>query len=183
MLSALRHVWPVIALVLIGSLVGCGAPGGVQVAAGGKELPAAEDSAEFIDRVSSQSSVSENDAARGILLLMDGKDTAPNFQKRVEVLTARRVVDSRWDFQPARPITKGKFAYMICQAGGVPGGVMMSVLGPTRRYCLRELQFRDVMVQGSIFTPVTGLEYISVLTRADVYKRTGKFPRPTGNTE
>ena len=180
--SALRHVWPVAAFILIGSLAGCGGTE-LQVAPGGKELPANEDSAEFIDRIASQASVSENDAARGILLLLDGKDAAPNFQKRVESLRARQIVDSRWDFSAARPITKGKFAYMICQAGGVPGGVMLTVLGPTRRYCLRELQYRDVMVQGSMFTSVTGLEYVSVLTRADVYKRTGKFPKTTGNTE
>lgn len=181
MRSAPRYVWPMVAFVLIGSLAGCSE--GIRIAEGGKKIPADEDSAAFIDRISAQPTVTENDAVRGILLLLEGKDAAPSFQKRVETLVARDVVPSRWDYHPDRPITKGKFAYMIYQAVNVPGGVILTLAGPSRRYCLRELQYREVMVEGSMFTPVTGLEYVSVLTRADVYKRTGKFPRPTGNTE
>jgi len=182
MRSALRTVTALGAAAAFCVLTGCGG-GEMRVVETGAKLPADEDSAAFIDRVSSQPNVTEDDAARGLLLLLDGKDAAPTFQKRVETLLAREIVDPKWDFSAARPITRGKFAYMIYQATKIPGGVILMLTGPSRRYCLRELQYRKMMVEGSMFSPVTGLEYVSVLTRADEYRRTGKVPPTTGMTE
>jgi hypothetical protein len=146
-------------------------------------LEAGEDSAAFLDRVSSQENVSENDALRGILLLLDGEDTAKTFQERIDRLRERNIVDGSWDFSADRPISRGKYAYMIYQASKIPGGVVLSLTGPSQRYCLRELQYRSVMVQGVTYMAVSGLEYISVLSRADTYRRTGKVPGLAGDTE
>ena len=146
-------------------------------------LTTGEDSAAFLDRMSSQENVSENDAMRGILLLLDGKDKAQTFQERVTVLRERKIVDASWDFSASRPITRGKYAYMIYQASKMPGGIMLMVTGPSQRYCLRELQYHSVMVQGAVYMAIGGLEYVSVLSRADTYIRTGKVPGLAGDTE
>lgn len=158
-------------------LVGCDAPMGTVAGKGSPvALPAEEDSAAYLDRLSSQNTVSENDAMRGVLLLLDGKDEASSFEQRREKLAERGVVSGTWNFQKDRPITRGKFAYMIFQATKLPGGLILTVGGPNQRYCLRELTYRQFMAQGFILAPVTGMEYVGVLTRADTYVRTGKLP-------
>ncbi|MHC4981595.1 MAG: hypothetical protein ACYTF6_00310 [Planctomycetota bacterium] len=161
---------------------GCGGPPG-QVANPDAVLPAGENSAAFLDRISSQPSVSENDVMRGILLLLDGRDQAGNFAQRLEGLRDKGIVGASWDFDADRPITKGKFAYMIYQACEMPGGIALTLLGPNQRHCLRELQYREVMSEGSPFSKVTGMEFVAVLGRADVYIRTGKVPKKSGVVE
>ncbi|MBN1554060.1 MAG: hypothetical protein JXA11_04890 [Phycisphaerae bacterium] len=157
--------------------VGCEGPmGSVEGKGSPLVLPAEEDSAGYLDRLSDQNTVSENDAMRGILLLLDEKDDAKSFDERRQILLERGVVSGKWSFQKDRPITRGKFAYMIYQAIKLPGGVILTVGGPNQRYCLRELEYRQFMAQGFILAPVTGMEYVGVLTRADAYRRTGKLP-------
>jgi hypothetical protein len=158
-------------------LVGCEGPmGSIEGKGSPLVLPAGEDSAGYLDRLSDQNTVSENDAMRGILLLLDGKDEAQSFEERRQTLLERGIVSGKWTFQKDRPITRGKFAYMIYQAIKLPGGLILTVGGPNQRYCLRELEFHQFMAQGFILAPVTGMEYVGVLTRADAYHRTGKLP-------
>jgi len=167
------------AAIAAGGLAGCGAAG-TRIANTDAALPANEDSAAFLDRISSQVNVSENDALRGILMLLDGQDQAGTFGQRVEKLAGREVVPASWDFDAARPITRGRLAYMIYQAAKIPGGVTLRLIGPTERYCLRELQYRRMMTRGAPYTPVSGMEFVAVLTRAEMYVRTGKFPSMVG---
>jgi len=152
--------------------------------AAAKPLPSGELSDAYLDRISTQAAVSENDAMHGLLLLVDGKDNAKNFAQRVKLLADAGILSRNWTFVASRPITKGKLAYMVYQAAGMSGGVILSVSGPSQRYCLRELQYQKVMVEtGSYYSPVSGMEFIAVLGRADVYKRTGKVPGKAGDTE
>ena len=67
-------------------------------------------------------------------------------------------------------------AYMIHQACRAPRGVVLTLTGPSQRYCLRELQYLGMMSQGFPTTTVTGMEFVAVLTRAEEYRRTGKLP-------
>ena len=175
--------FPVIAVLLaISAMAGCGGTGG-QIADADAALQADEDSAAFLDRISSEPNVSENDAMRGVLLLLEGKDQAGTFRQRAEDLRGRSIVDASWDFDAARPIIKGKLAYMVYQAAKIPGGMMLRLTGPSQRYCLRELQYREVMAEGSTFSNVTGMEFVAVLGRADVYIRTGKVPSKSGQID
>lgn len=63
---------------------------------------------------------------------------------------------------------------MIYQACNMTGGLTLGLLGPSRRYCLRELQYRGLMTKGLASTKVTGLEYVAILARADELRETGK---------
>ncbi len=173
----------VIAASVAVGMAGCGGGVAGRITHPSATLPEKEDSAAFLDRISSQPDVSENDAMRGILLLLDGKDIAGAFENRVKILRKKDIIDAGWDYDAKRPITRGKFAYMIYQACGIPGGVTLQLVGPTQRYCLRELQYREVMAEGAMFSPMTGMEYIAVLGRADVYIRTGKIPDKSGAVE
>ena len=133
-----------------------------------------EDSAGYLDRTGSlKGCVNENDAMRGILLLLDGEDKCANFTERVNKLADRGIVDKSWAFDAAKPLTRGKMAYMVCQSCDIDGGVIMTIMGPSTRYCLRELRYKGIVVKPYIFGEVTGLEFVAVLSRADNYISTG----------
>ena len=152
-------------------LYGCGQG---TVTGGDAKLEAGEGSPGFLDRVSSQKTVSENDALRGMLILLYEEDKTATFRQRVDTLTDRGIVSGRWDLRADRPLTKGRLAYMVYQACKVPGGVMLALLGPTERYCLRELQYRGMISPGVWYTPVSGQEFVAIMTRAAEYRDTGK---------
>ncbi len=159
--------------LLLAAAVGC-SNGTIQQ--GDAKLPADESSAGYIDRMSSQLTVSENDAMRGVLMLLEGNDQTETFQQRVETLRTRELIADTWDLQADTPITKGKLAYMIYQATEPTPSLTLALFGPSQRYCLRNLQHLGVMAEGSWFTPVTGMEMVAVLNRADHMIQTGQPP-------
>lgn len=174
-MRAIHHV--ALSTLLAGLLFSAGGCGSGQIEAGtDATLPEGEDSAAFLDRVSSLPTVSENDALRGVLLLTDGADPDRTFAERVERLRAAEVASDRWTYRAERPITKGRLAYLLYQACDIPGGVVLSVAGPSQRYCLRELQYRGMISDGPPYAEVTGMEYVAVLGRADAWMRTGQVP-------
>jgi len=183
MRSTLRYLWVFSAVAVVFAAGGCNVTKMMTVTAVATKMPADEDSAAFLDRISSQANVSENDAMRGFLLLLDGRDSAKSFDERVESLRARKIVDARWSFDATRAITRGKLAYMAFQACKMSGGIMIMLAGPTQRYCLREMQYRRMMTAGSMCTPVTGMEFVGVLSRADAFIRRGKTPGGPGTTD
>jgi hypothetical protein len=169
----IRHMMAALALALAAG--GC-ARGPGQINGGQATLPADDGSAGYLDRVSSVPTVSENDAARGILLLLEADDAGHTFAQRIETLRQRGVVGASWDMDANRPVTRGRLAYMIYTACDLRGGVINELAGPTRRYCLRELVFLGMMPEGSAAGRVSGMEMVAALTRADVYRREGKLP-------
>lgn len=176
----LGSVAALLAVALAAGLAGgCGSG---QITGAEAKLPADEDSSAFLDRLSSADSVSTDDALRGIVMLTEGEDTYDTFQQRVEALRAAGILVEHWDLAAAEPITRGRYAVLIHQAAGLPMSVML-LAGPSERYCLRELQYRGMMVQGAPYITINGLEYVSVLRRADVYKRTGEVPDASGSTD
>ena len=163
------------AVVLLASLAGCASQAG-KIEGAKATLPADDGSPGFLDRIASQATVSENDACRGVLMLLNAEDQAAAFEKRVEKLLARGILPGAGGHDAAKPIRRGKLAYMICQACKIRGGVILSLTGPSERYCHRELQYLQMMSGGSQFGRVSGMEFVAVLSRADVYVRTGKLP-------
>ena len=159
--------------LLAAGLGGCASPG---ITGSETTLPDDAGSPGFLARVSNQKNVSENDAFRGMLMLLEGDDPAADFGGRVAALQERDVVPPRWAYAADRPLTRGRLAYMVYQACGMPGGVTLTLLGPSQRYCLRELQYRGFVGDGAFHIPVSGMEYIAVMKRADTYRRTGDLP-------
>jgi hypothetical protein len=163
------------AAILLAGATGCAGPTS-QIVSGHTELPPGESSAGFLDRVSSQPTVSQNDAMRGIVLLLDGKDEAESFQHRLARLKGRRILPDTGSFGAQRPLTNGLLAYMVYQACKPPGGLTLALFGPSERYCLKELQYRSFMPPGVAYGKVTGMEFVAVLNRAEAYLATGQVP-------
>ena len=147
-------------------------------------LPADVNSADFLDRASEMQVMDIDNAMVGMCLLLEGQDNHKEFQTRLDFLKQRGLVPTGWTLSSAQPLAKGQLAYMVYRACGIKEkGVTLALFGPTRRYCLRELQYQGMMAEGDQSMPVTGMEYVAVMTRADVYKRTGKFPNEVGQTQ
>jgi len=181
MRSTERWMWTTVVLALAVSLGGCGAPG--EITGGDAPGVANENSAEYLDRMSSRETVTENDALSGMLMLLDGQDQAKTFTQRVDSLKKRDILASSWSHDAGRATTRGRLAYMISQAAKIKGGVILRVLGPSQRYCLREMQYIEMMGKGAPQGEITGMELVAVITRADVYIRTGKVPNIAGEIE
>ncbi|MCK4275391.1 MAG: hypothetical protein KAX78_02690 [Phycisphaerae bacterium] len=175
----MRHTITHLSIGVLGILaaVTIGCQGSSNIVGPEAKLPGSPDSAEFLDRTSSQKFVTENQAMRGMLLLLDGKDNVKTFAQRVGDLRGRGIICPRWDCSANRPLTKGKLAYMVYQACEIPGGVTLLIAGPSRRYCLRELQFRSIISPGAGSTPVSGIEYVAVISRGAAYMETGNVPQ------
>ena len=168
----------IVRLAALGGLVlasgCCGRIGDVHN--GEATLSAEEGSPGFLDRVASGTSVCENDACRGVLMLLEKEQPEATFAERVATLRQVGVVPACWEFAADRSLSRGRLAQMIYQACDCPGGLMLTLTGPSPRYCLRELQFRGIIGPGAVFAPVTGMEYVAVLARADAYLQTGAVP-------
>lgn len=152
-------------------------PSQPKIAQGQAVLPGGEDSAGFLDRISSQRTITQNDAMRGVWLLVNNdKDDSADFAARVAALRQREIVPDSWSFQADKPLTKGELAYMIYQACRVRGGLTLTLTGPSQRYCLRELQYQRFISGGTVFDQVRGMEFVAVLQRALSYMQTGEVP-------
>ena len=162
-------------MVLLTGFMGCSVAE-LAVQSPSAKLPADDGSAAYLDRVSSMENVSQNEAMRGILMLLEIDDAQDTFQQRVDKLRSRKLIDSSWPLQADRPITRGQAAYMIYQACDMRGGVILTLTGPSQRYCLRELQYRNIFSLGAAFTALSGGEYIATLGRADSYLQAGGIP-------
>ncbi len=164
-----------ILVIVAVAMTGCAGQGGSITHPRGV-LPPDGGSAAYIDRISSLSAVSENNAFRGILLLLDGKDNCADFSQRIRKLRDRGIASQNWHFSARRPLTKGKLAYMLYHGCKLPGGVTLTLTGASQRYCLLELQHQGFMSSGMPHTHVTGLEFVAAITRADTYLETGDLP-------
>jgi hypothetical protein len=155
---------------------GAGCSGPREMVCGADAPLPQEDSAAFLDRVAQGRTLTENDAARGVLMLLDGADQRREFGQRVDALRQRGLIGKDWVMVADRPVTRGRLAYMVCQACAIRGGVTMMLLGPSERYCLRELVYRQMMAAGPPDVSATGLEFVSVMARADALIQSGKVP-------
>lgn len=163
------------------ALFGCRSAGQLTIDGSGRK--GTENSAAFLDRVSDLQQVSIDDATRGIMMLSLPEKANLGFAERVEILADRGIVDPSWTFAADAPVTRGQLAYMVYQATGIDGGLMLALTGPSRRYCYRELQYRNVMASAFQRGSVGGMEFVGVLSRADTYNRTGKVPDRSGSIE
>ena len=168
---ALLHALLLPAIVFTAS--GCGDTAPLTIAGGDSHLIEGECSAAYLDRISTDQLVTQNDAFRGILLLLDGEDRYDDFASRVKALESRGVVSRDWQFGAQEPLTRGKMAYIIYRACEIKGALTLRIFGPSQRYCLKELQYRQIILKSSLSDHITGLEYVAVLGRADCYIRLG----------
>lgn len=135
------------------------------------EMPATND-ADFFMNLAYKDVATLADAYRAVAMLHAGDEDglmAPGEAR--DYLVERGVVPASWSPTGGAALTKGELAYMICQALGIKGGVTMRIFGPSKRYCLYEASYQQLMAGGSDYQYVTGGELVSTIDRADRYSR------------
>src|SRR5205814_6597471 len=94
--------------------------------------------------------VTTNDQAfHALLLFIDGKDDAKDYDGRVAALKTKKLM--RVDFkEPAgQAVSRGTVAVAIVRLLKIRGGLTMMVLGPIPRYAVRELIFMNLYPPGN----------------------------------
>ena len=122
---------------------------------------------EFWHALSDRSLASNDDAFHALLLYFDGKDDAPDYAARVRTLKSRKWLTAAYNEPADAAATRGTVAAALVRGLKFKGGVTMQLLGPSPRYALRELQFRNLLPDSSPNQAFTGAELVGVIGKIE----------------
>lgn len=125
----------------------------------------ADDELDFLSEVHGMTAVTNNDALHGLALLADGVDPATTYEQRVTQAKARRWMPSNFDAPANQSALVGWMAMAGCQICDIKGGLTMHVLGPSPRYCTKELVFLQVIPLRTENQSLSGAEFTDYLNR------------------
>lgn len=111
--------------------------------------------------------VSNDEAWHGLLLFVDGQDTAETYDARVEALKSRSMLPAKFDRPANEAVLRGNLAVALCAILEIKGGVIMHVLGPSPRYATRELQYRGIYLTSSPHQTFSGQQFLAVLSQVE----------------
>lgn len=133
------------------------------------ETPAESD-AQFYMLLAYKDMATLGDAYQAVAMLANADNKLLPAEECRKSLVERKIARQDWGSDLKAPCTKGKLAYMVCQALGIKGGLTMRLFGPSQRYCLFECQYLELMAQGATYQNCTGGELVAVVDRADEYR-------------
>lgn len=114
--------------------------------------------------------VSNDEAFRGVLLVMDGQDEA-DYAARISNLKNRGWLPQSFDEPGNLAVSRGHLAVVLAHAIELRGGLTMMVLGPTPRYATREMQYVGLYPPSSPHQTFTGDDFMAVMGRIEDYQR------------
>ncbi len=165
--SAMRSsVWPLMILLLASAgMVGCART--VLESSAVDDWPGNEAELEYLEALETQRVVTNHDALHGLLLLADGADPHETYEQRLADARQRG-----WLARDAAPEANesaaiGMMAVAACDILAIKGGLTMRLLGPSPRYCTRELIFLDILPPRTEHQSLSGLEFIDLLGRIE----------------
>jgi len=138
----------------------------------------AESDAQFFMLLACKPAATLGDGYRAVALLVRGDNQLTDQAACRKFLVERSIARAAWGDDLKAPLSKGRLAYLVCQALGLKGGLTMRLIGPTERYCLLECAYLNLMVGGTDYKHVTGVELVSVIDRADRYRAEHSPPAP-----
>lgn len=115
------------------------------------------------------------DGLRAMALLIDPELAVQPWTTVKGRLMQRAIVPAEWNFLPDSSLNKGQLSYVVTQTLGIDGGIMMNVIGPTRRYAFRECQQKGLVVGNFRQEAVSGKDLLATLYKAEVYQRDGNL--------
>lgn len=118
----------------------------------------------------SRSAVSNDEGLHGLILLGEGTDACGSYDKRVEMAKARGWLSESFDEPADLAMQRGRVAHAIVGICQIKGGIMLQFWGNNPRYATKELGSMGMLPEGSSeLQSITGLEFMSVITRAQDY--------------
>jgi hypothetical protein len=130
-------------------------------------VPADAAELDFWEGVEAQRIVTVNDALHALFLLADGSDSFATYDDRLAEAKQRKWLPAGWDPAANESATVGLVAMAACQILDVKGGLTMRVLGPSPRYCTRELVFLGILPPRTEHQSLSGLELMDVVGRLE----------------
>jgi len=134
------------------------------------DTPAKSD-AQFFMLLGHKSVATLSDGYQAVAMLVRGEGKLLPPEECRTLLVERDIARKSWGDDMAVPLTKGKLAYMVCQALEIKGGLTMLLFGPSERYCLFECLHLDLMANGARYQHCTGGELVGVIDRSDEYQQ------------
>jgi hypothetical protein len=127
---------------------------------------------EFLRRLSDLGDrpVTFADGCKAIYLLKTDKFPIMSYEEVRHALIRDKIIPEFWNYPKEKILLKGEYAYMLCRALELKGGLSMHIFGPIERYCLNECIYRGFLLRGRIYDHVSGKEIIGSIQRAADYK-------------
>ncbi|HOJ74463.1 MAG TPA: hypothetical protein PLQ89_10770 [Phycisphaerae bacterium] len=178
-----RYMWAVCTMATLATALpsGCSQVSRPEQAQAGERVGPDQFLHEHLQR---QAVVTVSEAYRAMVMLAEGDDRFDSFAAREEYLLAKKIVRPEWKLKRDAAIDRGSVAYMVLQILDLRGGVNMNVYGrmlgvADRRYAVRELAYKGIMVNRPPYRLITGPELVDVLARADTYMaENGRYDEP-----
>ncbi|MBA4028896.1 MAG: hypothetical protein C0475_07145 [Planctomyces sp.] len=131
----------------------------------------------FWHSLPSRSAVTNDELLHAMLLFADAQDPAGSYQERRAAAVERRWLPAGFDEPANLAAQRGHAAVMLARVLDLRSGVWLTLLGPTPRYALRQLQDLGIMPPGSEQQPLSGLELLDAISAAqDEQARRGAAP-------
>ena len=116
-----------------------------------------------------------SDGCYSVCLLLGVADKYTDFASQKKFLEEQGILPEKFNKAEAvKVLRKGTAAYMFCKALDIKGGAMLHVFSKKEKYALRELVFKELVVEGPEQQIVNGRELLSILLRASEYKTAKK---------
>jgi hypothetical protein len=125
---------------------------------------------DFWHTLATRKLASNNEAFHGLLLYLDGKDPAENYQQRVQILKSRHLLAAKFNEPADVAVTRGTLSVPIIKTLKIKGGLMRLVLPDDERYATRELQYQGVYPVSSPNQLFSGTEFVGVIGKLDDYQ-------------
>lgn len=125
---------------------------------------------------------SNDEAFHGLLLLLDGQDSAPDYLGRIEALQSRGLLSSGFDRPANESINRGTIGIIVMHMLDLRGGVMARLFPYSPRYATRELQYLGMYPKSSPHQTFSGPDFLAIIGRIEDYQRaiseTGQVKSP-----
>ncbi len=112
---------------------------------------------------------SNDEAFHGLLLYLDGKDDAADYDARVAELRSRGLLPRGFNQPADNALERGTLAVALVKTLHLSGGVSMHIFGATPRYAIRELEARQIYPESSDNQIFSGAEFVGVIGRVQDY--------------
>jgi len=126
---------------------------------------------EFLSDLGDRPIVTNDEGLHALIMFAsaDGVDTSADYGSRVALAKELNWLEESWDEPSNMAMQRGTMASAIASICKIKGGVMMQLVGRSRRYASRELTYIGILTPGSEQQTMSGQEFISILGKAQDY--------------